>query len=67
MDEFKELLTGIILLSGVLACILNSKNAKELVTARGFVYGTQQVLLGVIGLACLLGGSYQFYRFFVSL
>ena len=67
MEEFKELLTGVILLLGVLACILNSKNAKELVTARGVVYGTQQVLLGVIGLACLLGGSYQFYRFFASL
>ena len=67
MEEFKELLTGMILLLGALACTLNSKNAKELVTARGFMYGSQQVLLGVIGLACLLGGSYQFYRFFVSL
>ena len=67
MEGFKELLTGMILLLGVFACILNSKNSKELVTTRGFVYGSQQVLLGVIGFACLLGGSYQFYRFFVSL
>ena len=67
MEGFKELLTGFILLLGVIASILNSKNAKELVTAKGFVYGSQQIILGVIGLACLLGGSYQFYRFFVSL
>ena len=67
MEGFKELLTGFILLFGVVASILNSQNAKELVTTRGFVYGSQQVLLGVIGLACLAGGSYQFYRFFVSL
>ena len=67
MEGFKELLTGLILFLGVVAAILNSQNAKELVSARGFVYGSQQVLLGVIVLACLAGGSYQFYRFFVSL
>ena len=67
MEEFKELLTGMILLLGVVASILNSKNAKELVPARGFVYGSQQIFLGIIGLMFLLGGSYQFYRFFVSL
>ena len=67
MEGFKELLTGFILLLGVMAAILNSRNAKELVTARGFKYRSEQVLLGVIGLACLAGCSYQFYRFFVSL
>ena len=67
MEGFKELLTGFILLLGVVAAILNSKSAKELVPARGFVYGSQQVLLGAIGLMCLAGCVYQFYRFFVSL
>jgi hypothetical protein len=67
MEGFKELLTGTILLLGVIASILNSKSATELVTIRGFAYGSQQVLLGIIGLACLAGCSYQFYRFFVNL
>ena len=67
MEGFKELLTGFILLLGVVASILNSKSAKELVTARGFVYGSQQIMLGAIGLACLAGCTYQFYRFFVNL
>ena len=67
MEGFKELLTGFILLLGLIAAILNSKSAKELVPARGFVYGSQQIMLGAIGLTCLAGCAYQFYKFFVSL
>jgi hypothetical protein len=66
MEGLKELLTGLILLLGVLASILNSKSAKELFTARGFVYGSQQIMLGAIGVMCLAGCVYQFYKFFVS-
>ena len=66
MDGLKELLPGVILLFGTIACILNSKSARRLAGPRGFVFETQQIFLAVIGLTCLIGSCYLFYKFFVS-
>lgn len=66
MEGFKELLTGVILLFGVIASIVDTRSAKKLVAERGFLYVSHKVMIGAIGLICLAGCVYQFYKFFIN-
>ena len=66
MGRLSELLPGIVLLLGTVACILNSISARKLAGHRGIVFETHQILLLLVGAACLIGSSYLLYQFFTS-